>query len=179
MFCILPCATLTDNVSLPPVGPSAALAPGLDKVRVELRKLSNTDYLIDLVSKGEVIMSRKVAIDSYLQGQVDLMRSCVSTYTPTNFAYNCFLTSGTLNTAGLSPKEQWAVEIVFSRLNVSSIYQAGSFSSMRIIFAEGADSYRPIYKASTELVRNLQIAFQYFNEGYQPIKRMLGVFDSI
>jgi hypothetical protein len=80
-------------------------------------------------------MSRKVAIDSYLQGQVDLMRSCVSTYTPTNFSYNCFLTSGTLNTAGLSPKEQWAVEIVFSRLNVSSIYQAGSFSSMRIIFA--------------------------------------------
>ena len=33
MFCILPCATINDNVNLSPVGPAAALIPQMDKTR--------------------------------------------------------------------------------------------------------------------------------------------------
>lgn len=76
-------------------------------------------------------------------------------------------------------KDQWAVEIVLSRLNISSIYQAGSLNSMRTIFMETANSYKPGYKATSDLVKNIQITYQYFNEGYQPIKRLLPYFDAV
>jgi hypothetical protein len=151
----------------------------MDKIRNELRKLSNTDYLINRVSEGEIIMARKVQFDNYLQSHVDLMRSYVSTFTPCNFSYACFFTSGDLNTAGLSQKDQWAAEIVLSRLNISSIYQAGSLNSMRVIFMETANSYRAGFKATSELVKNIQITYQYFSEGYQPIKRLLPFFDAV
>ncbi len=52
MFCILPCAAIKDNISLSPVGPAASTIPQMDKIRAELRKLSNTDYLINKVSEG-------------------------------------------------------------------------------------------------------------------------------
>lgn len=109
MFCILPCAAIKDTVNLSPVGPAAALIPQMDKTRGELRKLSSTDHLISLISEGEVIMMRKVAFDNYLKAHVDLMRSFVTTYTPCNFAYASFFTSGEITTAGLSPKDQWAL----------------------------------------------------------------------
>jgi hypothetical protein len=66
-----------------------------------------------------------------------------------------------------------------SRLNISSIYQAGALNSMRVVFLETANSYRPGFKATSELVKNIQITYQYFNEGYQPIKRLLPYFDAI
>jgi hypothetical protein len=39
-------------------------------------------------------MTRKVAFDNYLKSHVDLMRSYVTTYTPSPFAYASFFTSG-------------------------------------------------------------------------------------
>lgn len=124
-------------------------------------------------------MMRKVAIDNYLKAHVDLMRSYVTTYTPCNFAYGSFFTPGEIVTAGLSPKDQWALEIVMTRLNVSSIYQAGALNSMRVVFLETANSYRPGFKATAELLKNIQITYQYFSEGYQPVQRLLPYFDAI
>jgi hypothetical protein len=49
MFCILPCASLKDKVNLSPVGPAASTIPQMDKIRGELRKLSDTDYLIKVL----------------------------------------------------------------------------------------------------------------------------------
>jgi hypothetical protein len=79
-------------------------------------------------------MMRKVAFDSYLKAHVDLMRSYVTTYTPCNFAYASFFTAGDITTLGLQPRDQWALEIVMTRLNISSIYQAGALNSMRVVF---------------------------------------------
>jgi hypothetical protein len=179
MFCILPCAVIKDTVSLSPVGPAAVTIPQMDKIRHELRKLSNTDYLINLVTEGEIIMAKKVIFDNYLKSHVDLMRSYVTTFTPCNFSYGSFFTSGDISTTGLSPKDQWATEIVMSRLNISSIYQAGSLNSMRVIFMDTATSYRSGFKATSDLIKNTQITYQYFNEGYQPIKRLLPFFDAV
>ena len=124
-------------------------------------------------------MTRKVPFDNYLKSHVDLMRSYVSTYTPCNFVYGCFFTEGTIDTTGLQMKDQWALEIVMARLNISSIYHAGAYNNMRVIFMETPKSYKEGFKASSDLVNNLKIAYQYFNEGYQPLKRMLPYFDSI
>lgn len=88
-------------------------------------------------------MMHKVSFDNYLQSHVDLMRSYVSTLTACNFAYGPFFTSNSINTTGLSIKEQWAFEIVMSRLNICSIYHAGAFNSMAVIFKETANSYKP------------------------------------
>lgn len=124
-------------------------------------------------------MAKKVQFDNYLKSHVDLMRSYVTTFTPCNFQYGCYFTTGELNATGLSQKDQWAVEIVFSRLNISSIYQAGSLNSMRVIFMETANSYRAGFKATSDLVKNITVTYQYFNEGYQPIKRLLPFFDAV
>ena len=124
-------------------------------------------------------MTRKVGFDNYLKSHVDLMRSYVSTYTPCNFYYACFFTSGDIDTTGLQMKDQWAIEIVLSRLNVSSIYHAGAYNNMRVIFMETPKSYQQGFKASSDLVHNLKIAYQYFNEGYQPLTRLLPHFQAI
>ena len=79
-------------------------------------------------------MTRKVQFDNYLKSHVDLMRSYVTTYTPCNFQYASFFTGGQIDTNGLQMKDQWAVEIVLCRLNVSSIYHAGAYNNMRVIF---------------------------------------------
>jgi hypothetical protein len=94
MFCILPCAAIKDKINLSPVGPAAAAIPQMDKIRGELRKLSDLDYLIKLLKDGEVIMKRKVIFDNYLSSHVDLMKSYVGTYTPCNFIYASYFTSG-------------------------------------------------------------------------------------
>jgi hypothetical protein len=163
MFCILPCATIKDKVSLSPVGPAAAAIPQMDKIRNELRKLSDTDYLIKQLQGGEVVMTRKVMFDNYLGAHVDLLRSYVATYTPCPFVYAGYFTSAEINTTGMTPRDQWALEIVMARLNVSSIYHAGSYNNMRTIFMETANSYRVGFKATGELVKNIQITYQYFN----------------
>ena len=124
-------------------------------------------------------MGRKVMFDNYLSSHVDLLKSYVSTYTPCNFIYASYFTNGEINTTGLNGKDQWAIEIVISRLNISSIYQAGSINNMRIIFMQTANSYNQGCKISPDLVKNLKVTFDYFNEGYQPLKRMLPYFDAI
>lgn len=124
-------------------------------------------------------MSRKVAFDNYLSSHVDLMRAYVSTYTPCNFLYGSFFGGSDIDTSKMSQKEQWAFEIVMSRYNLSSIYQAGSYNSMRVIFTETAASYREGVKINPDLIKNVQIAYQYMNEGYQPLKRLLPYFDAV
>jgi hypothetical protein len=108
-------------------------------------------------------MLKKVSFDNYLQSHVDLMRSFVSTYTPCNFIYNSFFSNSEINCAGLAQRDQWALEIVLSRLNISSIYHGGSFNNMRVIFMETANSYNLDYKGIAELSKNLQVTYQYFN----------------
>lgn len=124
-------------------------------------------------------MGRKVSFDNYLKAHVELMRSYVCTYTPCSFSYAGFFTSGEINSTGLQPREQWALEIVMTRLNLSSIYQAGALNSMRVLFLETANSYRPGFKATAELVKNVQITYQYFSEGFQPVQRLLPYFDAV
>jgi hypothetical protein len=79
-------------------------------------------------------MTKKVIFDNYLKSHVELMRSYVTTFTPCNFLYGSFFTTGDVNTSGMSQKDQWAIEIVMSRFNISSIYQAGSLNNMRVIY---------------------------------------------
>ena len=124
-------------------------------------------------------MSKKVSFDNYLKSHVDLMRAYVTTSTPCNFVYASYFGGADIDSNGLNPRDQWALEIVISRLNMSSIYHAGAYNSMRTIFTETADSYREGRKPSPELVKTIQITFQYFNEGYQPLKRLLPYFDSV
>ncbi len=50
MFCILPCAVIKDTVTLAPVGSATALAPQMDKIRAEMRKLSDIEYLLGKLS---------------------------------------------------------------------------------------------------------------------------------
>lgn len=76
-------------------------------------------------------------------------------------------------------KDQWALEIIVSRLNISSIYHAGAYNSMKVIFLETPESYHGGFKKTSDLVNNLKITYSYFNEGYQPLKRMLPYFDAI
>lgn len=69
----------------------------------------------------------------------------------------------TVSTAGLSIKEQWAIEMVMSRYTINSIYHAAAYSSLAFIFSETSASYEKNYKNSAKLVTNLQISFKYFN----------------
>lgn len=66
-----------------------------------------------------------------------------------------------------------------TRLNVSSIYQAGALNSMRVVFLETGNSYRSGFKGTADLLKNIQINYQYFSEGYQPVQRLLPYFDAI
>ena len=179
MFCILPCATVKDKVTLSPVGSAANIANQMNSTRAELAKLSDMDYLLTKLQEGEVVMSRKVGFDNYLSSQVDLMRAYVSTFTPCNFSYSSFFGGPDIDCNGMSAKDQWGIEIVMSRYNLSSIYHAGAYNNMRTIFTDTASSYREGAKPSSELIKNIQIAFQYFNEGYQPLKRLLPYFDAV
>jgi hypothetical protein len=52
MFCILPCATIKDKVTLSPVGSAANIAKPMDETRSELRKLSDMDYLLPKLQEG-------------------------------------------------------------------------------------------------------------------------------
>lgn len=66
-----------------------------------------------------------------------------------------------------------------SRYNLSSIYHAGSYNNMRTIYIETANSYKEGAKPSPDLIKNIQVTYQYFNEAFQPIKRLLPYFDTI
>jgi hypothetical protein len=94
------------------------------------------------------MMTKKVGFDNYLASHVDLMRGYVSTFTPCNFRYSSYFGGADIDTTGLSPRDQWALEIVMTRLNLSSIYEAGAYNSMRTIFTETANSYRENAKSS-------------------------------
>ena len=110
------------------------------------------------------MMTKKVEIDKYLKSQVDLMRGCVSVSFPCPFVYGSYMDSDrTVSTAGLSIKEQWAIEMVMSRYTINSIYHAAAYSSLAFIFSETSASYEKNYKNSAKLVTNLQISFKYFN----------------
>lgn len=50
---------------------------------------------------------------------------------------------------------------------------------MRTIFTETASSYRENAKSPPELVKTIQMTYQYFNEGYQPLKRLVPYFDAV
>lgn len=92
------------------------------------------------------------------------MRGCVSVSFPCVFQYAGYMDSeSTVSTAGLTTKEQWAVEMVMSRYTLNSIYHAAAFSNLSFIFAETGNSYVKDYKSSAKLIQNLQIAFKYFN----------------
>ena len=134
MFCILPCGVVKDKVTLSPVGSTANLAQQMDATRSQLRKMSDIDYLLSLLQKGEVMMAKKVAFDNYLSSHVDLMKAYVSTFTPCNFQYASFFGGPDIDTTGMSPRDQWAFEIVMSRYNICSIYHAGAYNNMRTIF---------------------------------------------
>ena len=94
-------------------------------------------------------MARKVSFDNYLSSHVDLMRAYVSTYTPCNFSYSSFFGGPDIDCNGMSQKDQWAIEIVMSRYNLSSIYHAGAYNHMRTIFTDTAPSYREGAKPSS------------------------------
>jgi len=79
----------------------------------------------------------------------------------------------------LSQKDQWALEIVMTRYNLSSIYHAGAYANMRTIFEAVASSYKEGVKPAPQLIKDIQITYQYFNEAYQPLKRLLPYFDCI
>ena len=134
MFCILPCGSIKDKVTLSPVGTCASLVPQLGATRNQIRKLTDFQYLISILQKGEVIMTKKVAFDNYLSLHVDLMKAYVSTYTPCNFIYASYFGGPDINTTSMVPKDQWAFEIVMTRYNISSIYHAGAYGNMRTIF---------------------------------------------
>lgn len=87
-------------------------------------------------------MTHKVTFDNYLASHVELMKAYVSTFTPCNFVYSSFFGGADIDTTGMSIRDQWGLEIVMSRLNLSSIYQAGSYNNMRTIFTETANSYK-------------------------------------
>jgi len=124
-------------------------------------------------------MGRKVAFDNYLSAHVNLMKAYVTTFTPCNFSYASFFGGQDIDTTGLSQRDQWALEIVMTRYNICSLYHAGAYNNMRTIFTETANSYREGAKSSADLIKNIQITYQYFNEGYQPLKRLLPYFDSV
>lgn len=69
--------------------------------------------------------------------------------------------------------------MVMSRLTISSIYHAAAYSSLGYIFSETSNSFRKDYKNSPKLVTSLQITFKYFNQGYQPLKRLSEVYDTL
>lgn len=66
-----------------------------------------------------------------------------------------------------------------SRYNICSIYHAAAYSSLEYIFTETSNSLDPKFKDSPKFINNLQIAFKYFNEGYQPLKRLSEVYSTL
>ena len=70
---MVPCATIYDSVPLTPVGDITPMAAEFNGTRLELKKLSDTETLINEIQKGEVIMMKKVKFDTYLKAQVDLV----------------------------------------------------------------------------------------------------------
>ena len=80
-------------------------------------------------------MTKKVQFDNYMKAQVDLMRGCVMASVPCPFVYASYLDGEkTVSAAGISTKEQWAVEMVMSRYTINSIYHAAAYSSLEFIF---------------------------------------------
>lgn len=135
--------------------------------------------MLTKVREGELIISRKIEFDNYLKNQVDAMRACVQGSVPCPFTYSGYMNSDELvTTAGMGVKEQWAIEMVMSRYNLSSIYHAAAYGSLEYIFTETAESFTKI-KEAPKFINNLQIAFKYFNEGYQPLRRLAEVYPTL
>lgn len=180
MFILLPCPTITDNFVLPNKTPELAkIETTANKGRNVLKSYSNIDFLLKKIQEGEVIMALKIDFDNYLQSQVDAMRGCVFSAIPCPFSYNGFMNSDAkITTSGMGVKEQWAVEMVMSRYNLSSIYHAAAYSSLEYIFMETASTYEKV-KDAPKFINNLQISFKYFNEGYQPLNRLSEVYNTL
>lgn len=81
-------------------------------------------------------MTKKVEFDNYLKNQVEIMRAHVQNMIACPFAYVGYMNpSKIISTAGMGIKEQWAIEMVMSRLNICSIYHAAAYSSLSYIFS--------------------------------------------
>ena len=180
MYILLPCPTITDNFTIPDKNPELAKVEKVaNRGRAILRAYSNMDYLLKKVQEGEVIMGLKVEFDNYLQSQVDVMRACVFAGVPCPFTYNGYMNSdATITVSGLGVKQQWAIEMVMSRYNLSSIYHAAAYSSLEFLFMETANSFEKV-KEAPKFINNLQICFRYFNEGFQPLKRLAEAYSAI
>ncbi len=63
------------------------------------------------------------------------MKACVYASIPCPFSYASYMDAEkTVTTAGLTNKEQWALEMVMSRYTINSIYHAAAYSSLEFIF---------------------------------------------
>ncbi len=125
-------------------------------------------------------MTRKIEFDKYLKAQVDIMKACVLSSHPCPFTYTSYMDADkTVSTSGLTTKEQWAIEMVMSRYTISSIYHAAAYSNLQFIFNETNSSYQKGYKNSPKLINNLQITFKYFNQAFQPLKRLSEVYQTL
>jgi hypothetical protein len=152
----------------------------MNKARQTLRENSNMDELIKKAKEGPSIMTLKSEFDKYLKAQVDLMRACVTAVQPCPFSYISMMDEKkTVSTTGLSIKEQWAIEMIFSRYNTSSIYHMGAFTHLDFILNETINSFDKSYKNTSKFVTNLQAAYKYFNEGFQPLKRLKDVYQTL
>lgn len=180
MYILLPCPTIKDKFILPASSPELnALQEDINRGRTTLKAYSDIEYLFKKIQEGDVIMARKVEFDNYLKKQVDAMRACVYGGVPCPFEYNGYMNSDQpISMAGRTAKEQWAVEMVMSRYNLSSIYHAAAYSSLEFIFAETAPSFTKI-KDAPKFINNLQVAFKYFNEGFQPLKRLAEAYPAL
>ena len=108
------------------------------------------------------------------------MRACVLASLPSPFLYTSYLDpEKKVSASGLNTKEQWAIQMVMSRYTISSIYHAAAYSSLEFIFRYTNNSYDKNYKESANFIKNIQIAFKYFNEGYQPLKRLLSGYQNL
>ena len=109
MFILSVCATVTDSTTLLSIGDITKLAPEMDKARKTVKQLTNSQYLIDQVKKGETIMLNKVSFDNYMKSQVDLMKAYVSNKVPCEFSYAGFFNGKPITTNDLTIKQQWAL----------------------------------------------------------------------
>ncbi len=151
----------------------------MNKTRALLKQYSQTDELISAIQNGQVVMSWKVHLDNYLKSQVELMKYAVTNSCNCGFKYNGFFSTKPICTRNMTAKEQWGFEIILSRLILCSIYQAGSYEAMAVIFGQTTVSYQSGYSNADELLKNLKMAFSYFTEAVSPLQRLDGVFRDV
>lgn len=77
----------------------------------------------------------------------------------------------------LTIKEQFALEMIFSRLSSSAIYHLGAFSSIAGLLELTEQSYDPKFKGLAAFNNHIQVGLSYFKEGYMPLQRFWRVFD--